>query len=80
MDGGADTVLKVGNDICWRCVKYLAIYKYTGGTQTIASRFNCRYGKKDPKALTDGAVGAVGQHIELDFARSLLNSHETQSY
>lgn len=76
MDGGADTVLKMGNDIYWRCMHCLAKYKYTGGTQTIASHLNRRHGKKDPKALTDGTVGAVGQHIELAFARSLLNSHK----
>ena len=68
IDGGANTVLKVSNDIYWRCIYCLAKYKYTGGTQTIASYLNRRYRKKDPKALTDMATGNVGQHIKLAFA------------
>jgi hypothetical protein len=76
MDGGADTVLKVGNDIYWRYMHCLAKYKYTKGTQTIASHLNRQHGKKDLKALINGAVGANGQHIELAFAQSLLNSHK----
>ena len=73
MDGGPNTVLKVGDDVYWRCVHCLTKYKYTGGTRTMATHLEKRHGKKDPKIATEDIVG---QRIELAFARSVLNPYK----
>src|ERR1700712_5824708 len=73
MDGGPGSVLKVGNDVYWRCAHCLTKYKYTGGTRTMATHLEKRHGKKDPKVHTEEVVR---QQIELAFARSVLNPYK----